>query len=193
VFAAMMGSLDTGVGRVLDALARAGRERDTLVIFASDNGGERYSFNWPHQERKGTLWEGGIRVPSIVRWPGVIRPRVTGQVAITMDWTATMLAAASVAPAPDYPLDGVDLGPLLSGRRPEFERTLFWRQPALRFNGAAPQAAVRRGRWKYLRVGERSYLFDLAADPGERTDRLAEQPRLAGELEQALARWMASL
>jgi arylsulfatase A-like enzyme len=194
VFAGMMRSLDTGVGQVLDALARAGRERDTLVIFASDNGGERYSFNWPHQEHKGTLWEGGIRVPSIARWPGVIgRARVSGQVVITMDWTATMLAAAGVTPAPGYPLDGLDLGSFLAGRRPEFERTLFWGQPALRFNGAPAQSAVRRGRWKYLRVAERSYLFDLAADPGERTDRLAERPRLGGELEQALARWTASL
>jgi arylsulfatase A-like enzyme len=114
-------------------------------------------------------------------------------VAITMDWTATMLAAAGVAPASEYPLDGMDLGPQLSGRRPEFERTVFWRQPALRYNGAPPQAAVRRGRWKYLRVAERPYLFDLATDPGERSDKLAEQRRKGAELEQALARWTASL
>ena len=165
-----------------------------MVIFASDNGGERYSFNWPHQEHKGTLWEGGIRVPSIVRWPGVIRGgRVSGQVAITMDWTATMLAAAGVAADPKYPLDGVDLGPLLSAGRREFERTVFWRQPALRFNGAPPQAAVRMGRWKYLKVEERPALFDLAADPGERRDRLAQHPRIGADLELALAEWTASL
>jgi arylsulfatase A-like enzyme len=194
VFASMMRSLDSGVGQVLDALARAGRERDTMVIFASDNGGERYSFNWPHQEHKGTLWEGGIRVPSIVRWPGVVRGgRVSGQVAITMDWTATMLAAAGVSPDPAYPLDGMDLGPLLSGRRGDFERTIFWRQPALRFNGALPQAAVRRGRWKLLEVEQRAALYDLAADPGEQRDRLADQPRIGRELEQALAQWTATL
>ena len=194
VYASMVRSLDTGVGQVLDALARAGRERDTLVIFASDNGGERYSFNWPHQDHKGTLWEGGIRVPSIVRWPGVVPGgEVSGQVAITLDWTATMLAAAGVSPAPAYPLDGVDLGPLLTGRRPAFERTVFWRQPALRYNGAPAQAAVRRGRWKYLTVADRSYLFDLASDPGERSNRLAREPRKGAELERALARWTASL
>ena len=194
VFAAMMGSLDTGVGQVLAALATAGRERDTLVIFTSDNGGERYSFNWPHQERKGTLWEGGIRVPAIARWPGTIPAgQVSGQAAITMDWTATMLAAAGVSPAPNYPLDGLDLGSVLESQRVPFERTLFWRQPALRFNGAAPQAAVRRGRWKYLQVAEKSYLFDLVNDPGERSDRLAAQLRIGADLERALAEWTASL
>jgi arylsulfatase A-like enzyme len=110
-----------------------------------------------------------------------------------MDWTATMLGAAGVAAAPDYPLDGVDLNSFLSGRRLEFERTLFWRQPAMRFNGAPAQAAVRRGRWKYLQVEEQARLFDLASDPGERSDCRFEQPRIAGELERALARWSAGL
>ena len=128
VFGAMVRSMDTGVGAVLAALARAGRERETLVIFTSDNGGERYSFNWPHQQHKGTLWEGGIRVPAIARWPGTIPGgQVSDQVAVTMDWTATMLAAAGVSPAESYPLDGTDLSGLLSRRQAEFERTLFWR------------------------------------------------------------------
>ena len=97
-FATMMRSLDEGIGRVLEALQRARRgriARDTLVIFTSDNGGERYSFNWPFSFQKLYLWEGGIRVPAIVRWPGVVPAnRVTDQAAITMDWSATILAAA---------------------------------------------------------------------------------------------------
>jgi arylsulfatase A-like enzyme len=194
VFAAMMERLDAGVGNVLAALARAGRERDTLVIFTSDNGGERYSFNWPHQSNKGTLWEGGIRVPAIARWPGTIPAGKTStQVAISMDWTATMLAAAGVPAAKDYPLDGMDLSSVLTGSRAAFERTLFWRQPALRYNGAPPQAAVRRGRWKYLRIEERGRLFDVVADPGERRDRVNNQPRIRSGLERALEDWEATL
>ena len=91
--------MDSGIGRVLAALRRARLERDTLVIFTSDNGGERYSFNWPFSFQKLYLHEGGIRVPAIVRWPGVVPAGVvTDQAAITMDWTATILAAAG-APA----------------------------------------------------------------------------------------------
>jgi arylsulfatase A-like enzyme len=190
----MVQSLDSGVGRVLAALADAGRERDTLVIFTSDNGGERFSFNWPHQRHKGTLWEGGIRVPAIVRWPGTVPAgRASGQPLISMDWTATMLALAGVSPSPAYPLDGRDLGGLLTGARSEFERTLFWRQPALNFNGEPPQAAVREGRWKYLRIAEVARLFDLVADPGERHDRLARTPDVGRRLRAALERWEATL
>ena len=94
IYGAMMKSMDAGIGRVLKALARAKLERDTLVIFTSDNGGERYSFNWPFSFAKGNLWEGGTRVPAMVRWPGVIAAgQVTEQAAITMDWTAMILAA----------------------------------------------------------------------------------------------------
>jgi arylsulfatase A-like enzyme len=194
VFAAMIERLDNGVGTVLSALRRAGRERDTLVIFTSDNGGERYSFNWPHQEGKGTLWEGGIRVPAIARWPGTIPAgRTSSHVAISMDWTSTMLAAAGVAPDRDYPLDGIDLNSVLTGQRAAFERTVYWRQPALRYNGAPPQAAVRRGRWKYLRMPERNHLFDLSRDPGERRNQLAAERRIAADLEQSLARWETTL
>lgn len=194
VYAEMVRSLDRGVGAVLAALARAGREQDTLVIFTSDNGGERFSFNWPHQQHKGTLWEGGIRVPAIARWPGTIPGgQVTGQVAVTMDWTATLLAAAGAAPAVEYPLDGTDLTPLLRLGAPEVERTIFWRQPALRYNGAPPQTAVRRGSWKFLRLDHQDYLFDLASDPGERRSRLDEQPRIRSDLQLALSSWEATL
>jgi len=96
-YAAMMKSLDDGIGKVLRALKRSGLERDTLVVFTSDNGGERFSYNWPFFGQKGQLYEGGIRVPAIVRWPGVIAAgQSTDQVAITMDWTATMIAAATL-------------------------------------------------------------------------------------------------
>ena len=98
IYGSMVRSMDKGIGRVLTALDRAGLARRTLVIFTSDNGGERYSFNWPFSFEKMYLWEGGIRVPAIVRWPGVIRPgQTTEQAAITMDWARTILAATSTA------------------------------------------------------------------------------------------------
>jgi arylsulfatase A-like enzyme len=193
VYAEMVRSLDGGVGRVLAALERAGRAGDTMVIFTSDNGGERFSFNWPHQQMKGTLWEGGIRVPAIVRWPGTVGPGTTSQLAITMDWTASLLAAAGVSPAPEYPLDGLDLNPVMTGKKPPVDRWLFWRQPGLRFNGAAPQSAVRRGRWKYLRVADQDHLFDVVADPGEREDRRERQGQLRQAMAQALDDWSRTL
>ena len=133
-------------------------------------------------------------MPAIARWPGTIPAgRVSPQVAISMDWTATMLATAGVLPAPAYPLDGIDLNPILAGRRAEFDRTMFWRQPALRFNGALPQAAVRRGRWKYLRIGAGESLFDLRTDPGERRNRINDEPAIRDGLKRALAQWEATL
>src|SRR5688572_17283964 len=116
MYAEMMRILDEGVGRVMQALRAAGKERNTLVIFTSDNGGERFSYQWPFSGRKGDLLEGGIRVPAIARWPGVIPAnRVTRQMAISMDWTATILAATGTKPADGYALDGIDLLPIVKG------------------------------------------------------------------------------
>jgi arylsulfatase A-like enzyme len=163
IYAAMMQSMDAGIGRVLDALRRAGAERNTLVIFTSDNGGERYSFNWPFSFQKGFLWEGGIRVPAIVRWPGVVPAgRSTEQVAITMDWTATILSAAGATVDPRYTLDGEDLLSVCTGTKPEYDRMLFWRTQA--------RDAARIGRLKYLNDGTGERLFDLGTDPGEKVD-----------------------
>ena len=163
MYAEMVTSMDAGIGRVLRALERANLERDTLVIFTSDNGGERYSYNWPFSFQKLFLFEGGTRVPAIARWPGVISAgRVTEQAAITMDWTATILAVAGAAPDPAFPLDGEDLMPVLSGRRALYDRTLFWR--IRNFD------AVRSGAWKYLKEPNGEHLFDVINDPGEKAD-----------------------
>jgi arylsulfatase A-like enzyme len=163
----MMRSMDDGIGRVLAALRRARLERNTLVIFTSDNGGERYSFNWPFSFQKGSLYEGGIRVPAIVRWPGVVPAGVvTDQTAITMDWTATMLAAAG-APL-DSALDGENLLPVLTGDRAAYDRELFWRTRQL--------AAARVGRWKYVEQNGEERLFDLGVDVGEKTDLKDREP-----------------
>ncbi|HEX6997496.1 MAG TPA: sulfatase-like hydrolase/transferase [Gammaproteobacteria bacterium] len=177
-YAAMMRSMDEGIGRALEALRRARLERDTLVIFTSDNGGERYSYHWPFSFQKLYLHEGGTRVPAIVRWPGVVPAgRVTDQAAITMDWTATILAVAGAAPDPLQPLDGEDLMPVLTGERGEHDRELFWR--------TRTRAAARIGRWKYLHDGEEA-LFDLATDPGEKVNLKAKRPDV---FERARARY----
>jgi arylsulfatase A-like enzyme len=180
LYAAMMRSLDEGVGRVMRALRAAGIERNTLVIFTSDNGGERFSYQWPFAGEKGELLEGGIRVPAIVRWPGAVpQRRVTNQMAITMDWTATILAAAETAAAERYPLDGIDLLPSIKGTSPVHARTFFWRI----YN----QDAVRQGKWKYYRNGTLRHLFNLSLDQREQADFRSKNPdvleRLAAEFE----------
>ena len=170
LYAEMMRSLDQGVGRVMRALQVAGLDKNTLVIFTSDNGGERFSYQWPFSGAKGDLLEGGIRVPAMLRWPGVIAAnRVTHQMAITMDWTATILAAAETKPAPDYPLDGINILPLLQETR-HADRTFFWR--------IYDQDAVRQGKWKYVRNGARSHLFDLSVDQREQANFSEKNPEL---------------
>jgi len=184
-YAAMMQSLDAGIGRVLTALRRAKLERETLVIFTSDNGGERYSYNWPFSFQKMDLHEGGTRVPAIVRWPGVIPAgRVTAQAAITMDWTATILAVTGTTADASHPLDGENLLPVCTGA-PSHDRTLFWRTATL--------AAARDGRWKYVADEDGEHLFDLEIDPGEKDDRrLVDVARFA-RLKQQYLDWNARM
>ncbi|RAY16556.1 twin-arginine translocation pathway signal protein [Actinomadura craniellae] len=172
----MVESLDSAVGRVLHALRVTGQEKDTIVLFSSDNGGERWSHQWPLSGQKAGLNEGGIRVPNILRWPAAIRP---GQVShipvVTHDWTATLLEAAGVKPAGTHPLDGHSLVPyLLKEARPP-ARDLFWR--------TRQERALRRGDWKYLRTAAGTEkLHDLAADPREQADLARRDPRLLADL-----------
>lgn len=182
LYAEMMRSLDEGVGRVLQAVRAKGIDRNTLVIFTSDNGGERFSYQWPFSGEKGDLLEGGIRVPAIARWPGVIpAKRVTHQMAISMDWTATILAAAGTKPAEGYPLDGINLFPLLRGATPVEDRTFFWR--------IYDQDAVRQGKWKYLRSGNERKLFDLSIDQHEQADFGVKNPDMLQRLTVEFDNW----
>src|SRR5919112_544591 len=185
-YAAMVQRLDEGVGRVLGALEDAGLSRDTFVVFTSDNGGERYSYNWPASEGKVSLREGGIRVPAIVRWPGKVPAgRTTDRTIITMDWTATMLALGGAAADPRYPLDGVDLLPLCQGKPTHLDRTLFRR--------TLKESAARQGVWKYLRSEEEDLLFDIPNDPGERADLAAYEPGKLAELREQFQEWNARM
>jgi arylsulfatase A-like enzyme len=155
------------------------------VIFTNDNGGEWLSRNTPLFHNKGTVWEGGIRVPAIIRWPGCIPPgRVSGQVGITMDLSASILAATGTPVPAETRLEGINLFPVLQGRVPEIQRTLFWR-----VIGARPQQAVRAGDWKLLYDGFRAMLFNVRTDLGERNNVISERSDIARQLAPLLAAW----
>ena len=178
----MIRQMDEGIGRVLAALDDSGASDNTLVVFTSDNGGERYSDSWPLKGGKMDLLEGGIRVPYIARWPARLPAgHTTDRLAITMDWVPTFLAAAGVAPHPDYPLDGVDL------LDAEKARNLYWR---MKFRD---QKAVRSGAWKYLSVEGHEFLFDLSKDLRERANLKHREPARLETLRQDYARWEATL
>lgn len=184
IYALMVEAMDRAIGRVLDALERNGRAGNTIVIFTSDNGGERYSDAWPLIGMKGELLEGGIRVPALVRWPGHLPAgQVTSQVAIGMDWLPTLVGLAGVKPPADFRPDGEDLSGVLLGRAPLRPRKLFWRYKA------SEQAAVRDGDWKYLRLGGAEHLFNIAEDERERADHKALQPAILKRLKAAYDDW----
>ncbi len=186
IYASMMKSLDDGIGKVMKALDNTGLNENTLVIFTSDNGGERFSDNTNFSGQKFDLLEGGIRVPAIVRWLGQVPPdRVTCQTAITMDWTATILAAAGVKPAASHPMDGRDVLPVCRGELSGFSRTLFWRHGG--------QQAVRSGKWKYLRREGKEQLFDLSMDKSELSDRKIVDPETFQRLRNEFQKWNTTM
>jgi arylsulfatase A-like enzyme len=181
-YAAIMKRLDHQVGQVMQALRRLRLDNDTIVIFTSDNGGERFSDTWPFSGRKTELLEGGIRVPLIVRWPGRIRAgSENAEQVMSMDWLPTLLNLAGSAPAAQSLPDGIDIWPALAGTRLP-PRPLFWRYRHL------GQAACRLGDHKYLKVNGNEFLFDVVQDSLERANLKARSPTLFDELK---ARWSA--
>ena len=185
-YVAMFERVDRGVGALLDTLERLGLAQNTLVVFTNDNGGEWLSRNAPLFHRKSTLWEGGIRVPAILRWPGTLPAgRVSPQVGITMDLTATILAATGTARPEGPSLEGIDLTPILAGRTAVVERTLFWRT----VYANRRQWAVRSGGWKLLVDGESAMVFDLRNDIGERNDLTTQRQDVARRLRPLIAVW----
>jgi arylsulfatase A-like enzyme len=160
----MIGAMDTEIGRVFAALDANGLTENTIVIFTSDNGGERFADTWPFTGRKTELLEGGLRIPSLISWPARIPAGVTcDQVAISMDWCPTLLAAAGAAPDPAYPPDGINLMPALTGAV-QVERKLFWRYKT------NWQRAARIGDYKFLKILDNTFLFNVVEDPLERAN-----------------------
>jgi arylsulfatase A-like enzyme len=166
----MVEDLDRSVGNVVSALLSSGQLEDTVIFFASDNGGERFSRNQPLSGRKGEVLEGGIRVPTIVSWPGRVRGgQVVHEPVITMDWTATFLELAGARANPHSPLDGVSLVDHLLHGTPVPRRDLFWRMKE--------QRALRRGNLKYVRLRDGTdHLHDLTADAPELADLASRRP-----------------
>jgi arylsulfatase B len=183
----MLAHLDDSVGRVLAHLRATGLAESTLVVFLSDNGGptkELTSRNAPLRGGKGELWEGGIRVPFIVSWPGQIPPRTDATPVISLDATATALALAGIS-APPTPLDGVNLWPLLSGKSTAAPHSaLYWR--------VGERHAIRQGDWKLLRQRGAWQLYDLAHDVAEQTDRATAEPARTQALAALWETWNAA-
>jgi arylsulfatase A-like enzyme len=179
----MIEAMDVQVGRVLDALNVNGLTENTIVIFTSDNGGERFADTWPFTGRKMELLEGGLRIPAIISWPAhVPKGATTGQVAISMDWVPTLLAAAGTAPDPAYPTDGINLLPFLTQNVPATSRTLFWR-----YKGNA-QRAARDGDFKFLKILDNTFLFNVVDDPMERANLKERRKEIYDRL---VAKWYA--
>jgi arylsulfatase A-like enzyme len=189
-YAAMLEKVDEGVGMMLAELQKQGVLDNTLFVLSSDNGGERYSDNAPLFNHKQTLWEGGIRVPCLMRWPAKLpRGKLASQPAITMDLTATFLAAAGAKPANDRPLDGINLLPILTGDQPPIERTFCWR-----VNRSNRQMkAIRRGDWKFVQDAAVEMLFNLKSDIGERRDLAFRHPEILADLKDRLKAWDAEM
>lgn len=183
-YADLVTRLDSQIGRILDTLRTLGLERDTIVVFTSDNGGERFSDNWPFIGRKGEVLEGGIRVPAIVKWPGNIAAGQVSQVPnMSMDWLPTLAAMTGTPIDPDMTVDGVDISPAFMTASEIVERPLFWRFKA------AGQSACRLGDWKYLEIAGHSFLFNLADDPMERANLKRRYPDIFDDLRQRYAAW----
>ena len=184
----MIHHMDEGIGQLAASLRRHGLLDNTLIVFTSDNGGERFSDNWPLVGGKMDLTEGGIRVPWIAHWPaGIAAGGVSGQHCMTMDWSATMLDLAGVAAHPDYPLDGVSLAQVLRDPSRAFRRVMHWR---MKHRG---QRALRDGDWKYLRVDDNDYLFNIPGDARERANKARREPERLQAMRSSWESWNATL
>ena len=186
-YAKMVTAMDDQIGRVLKKLEALGIEDETLIVFTSDNGGERFSYTWPFSGIKTELLEGGLRVPLIIKWPGVAKAGTTSdQIAMSMDMMPTLLTAAGTAPADDYPSDGIDLTPSLKGAEPE-NRKIYFRYKHL------DQEAMRDGDWKYLKIGTNRYLFNIADDPKERANLIQRRPDVFKRLLADYRQWAGEM
>ncbi len=204
-YAAMIESLDQGVGRILEALEQRGLSENTVVIFASDNGGfGPVTSMSPLRGSKGMLYEGGIRTPLIVRWPGQVEDGVTSRTpVIGLDLYPTLVELAGTNPPPDQPLDGVSLVPVLRGSSDVPERDLIWHFPAyLQADRSVvgtwrttPASTLRRGRYKLIHFfeDERSEVYDLSVDASETNDLSTQRPELTEELLNGLQSWWADV
>ena len=189
-YAAMVERMDQGIGRILKGLDDAGLADNTLVIFMSDNGANKTGDNSPFSGFKGNLFEGGIRVPCIVKWCGVLAEgAVSDQPCMTMDFSRSIVGAAGAKPPAGRAFDGMDILRAAATNRPVQKRTLFWRAR----REERTRKAVRDGSLKYIRLQDgddvKEYLFDLERDPAEKNNLLNEQPENVLRLKKLLQNW----
>jgi len=189
IYAGMMRSLDSAVGRIVKAVEDQGLT-NTVIIFTSDNGGERYSDNGPYKGRKMSLWEGGIREPAFVIWPGKIKEHsITNQVVTTMDWTTTILSLGGGEADPKFPLDGMDVSKILQAQKKEVDRTLYWR-----VFQRQQHKAMREGNWKWLQDEKgNEYLFNLETDPTESNNVKDQHKDVLERLRKKYQQWEATM
>jgi arylsulfatase A-like enzyme len=195
-YAAMIEEMDTAVGTVLNKLESLGLDKKTVVVFTSDNGGlataeGRPTSNVPLRAGKGWLYEGGIRVPTIVRWPGFAEAGSTCTTPIiSNDYFPTFMEVVHQPLKPGREIDGVSVVPLLRGEQLE-PRPLYWHYPHYGNQGGSPGAAVRNGRWKLIEWYEDDprELYDLEADPSEKTNLAVDRPDVVERLAELLVNW----
>jgi arylsulfatase A-like enzyme len=184
----MIQEMDFQIGRVLEALHTNGLAKNTIIIFTSDNGGERFADTWPFTGRKTELLEGGLRIPAIVSWPARIpQGRTTDQVAITMDWMPTLLEAAGVSSDPAFPPEGISLLPTLTRNAKPVARKLFWRYKA------NAQRAARDGDYKYLKILDNTFLFNVVEDPMERANLKERHKDIYDRITAEWRKWNATM
>jgi arylsulfatase A-like enzyme len=197
VYAAMIEILDTNIGRLLTALEESGQAENTAVFFTSDNGGLSTAegsptCNAPLAEGKGWMYEGGVREPLIVKWPGKVAPGSACAVPVTSpDFYPTILDMAGSPPRPEQHLDGVSLLPLLKGEKELAREAIYWHYPHYGNQGGTPGCSLRCGDYKLIEFFEdgRLELYDLKNDPGEEKDLAKAEPERAEKLKQMLAAW----
>ena len=202
VYAAVIESLDYAVGGVLAHLEKLGLKENTLVIFTSDNGGlhvpegphEMVTHNAPFRAGKGYLYEGGLRIPLIVRWPGQIPAGLEEATPVTnTDWLPTLLDVAGIRIPAD--LDGITLSTLLRGRKIQSNRSFRWHFPHYNNQGGRPAGAIRKGDWKLIEYydDQRRELYNLAQDPGEAQNLATRETGRAQALALELEQWRRSV
>lgn len=197
-YAAMVENVDANIGRLLKALDDAGHRENTLVLFTSDNGGLATAegsptCNLPLAEGKGWVYDGGTRVPLIVRWPRVVAAGSVCHVpVISPDFYPTILSAAGLPLRPAQHRDGVDLMPLLHGARRLQRDAIFWHYPHYGNQGGTPASAMRLGNWKLIEFHEdgRIELYQIEQDPGERHNLAAQEARRAAQMRARLHEWL---
>lgn len=196
-YAAMVEGVDRSVGRILEELDRSGLDSETAIFFLSDNGGvPSRAFNGDLRSGKGYLWEGGIRIPFIARWPGSFPQGAVERTPVSsVDLYPTILRLAGAADMPAHSFDGADLSPLLTRSGSLGRDALYWHYPHYSNSGSKPAGAIRKGRWKLVEFFEDSSaeLYDLEADPGEANDLAAEDPRRAADMRAELSAWRESV